>query len=86
MKIPKTRLSKMQMEAISEIINQCFLKAIQQSDYRDIFSLPPDEWSKEATKFWETLDEVTNQSVSKIESLLHLQINKSNEKPFKKFN
>lgn len=72
MKIPKTKLSKVQMKAIGDLLHQSFIQAIQESEYKDTLALPPSEWSKEATRFWDSLDTVTNQAVGKIESLLHL--------------
>jgi len=71
MKIPKTKLSKMQMDVINELLDDAFIEGIEQSEYREMFRLPPSEWSEQAKKYWDNLDLITNRVGGEIRSKLY---------------
>lgn len=78
--IPKQRLSKKQMQAITDILQDAFEKSLRESDYAWLLDTSPTVWASNITykyeqQMWDMAEAVQRHACNGIEKLLFKPIN-----------
>lgn len=80
MDLPKKKLSKKQMVAIKNILQDAFAQALRESDYAWLLDTPPNQWVSHPTykyeqQLWDVADSVSRIAGENIEKNLYTPIN-----------